>query len=152
MTPEEAQQKLADGRRIFEQLGGVALSFALACQLPETVDDLPIHELERIWWDQFEARHREWLIVLNGHDQPRPIKKLGGLTLDGGASVIVCDNKVLALLTPLGEQWFYDPDTEARMEQDDVSYWRTELLEALYTRLTETGKDLPPLEEIRDGN
>lgn len=154
MDNHEAQRREAEGRQILEQLGGVALTYAFGCQLPETVDGHPISELERLWYDQFDHAHREWLIVLNGYADGRPIKSVG-MTLEGGAGLVVCDNKVLAKLTPLGEQWYADPDTGERFQQgrdeEEVSYFRTQILEAMYWRLTTTGKDLPPLEEIRDG-
>lgn len=153
MTNKNADQRVAEGRQILEQLGGVALTYAFGCELPGVVDDLPMGELERLWYDQFEAGHREWTVILNGHDHARPIKALNGLEIEGGAGLVVCDDAILCKLTPLGEQWFFDPDTEERFQHEaETSYFRTQLLEAMYERLTANGKELPPLEEIRENN
>lgn len=149
MDEHEAQRTTEEGRELLDALGDVPITYGFACELPAAQDE-PLSELDTIWHDRFEAVDRDWLVVLNGRDRHDTID-LAGVTYDlpGGAAVVICDDTVLARVTPVDVTWHLDPDTgEPVQEGRDVYYWDDQLLEALHTRLTENGKDLPSIEEI----
>lgn len=157
MDKHEAQRRKAEGAALLEQLGEVPVAYGLGCTLPAAHDE-PLEELERIWYDLFETGDREWLVILNGESEGREIGSIG-MTLEAGAAFVVCDGTKLAHLTPLHVSWFFDPDSGDRLEGDvdvdedeadgeAIREWEDTLLEALHTRLTEKGKELPPLSEI----
>ena len=147
MDKHEAKRRKAGGEAILEQLGDVPVAYGFACELP-AVHGEPLHELDRVWYDRFEAVDREWFIVLNGMETGALIQSLG-LNVPGGAAVIVCDETRLGTVTPLGVTWLTDPDTGDPLEDEgDVRYWDDQVIEALHTRLTEKGKELPDLQKI----
>lgn len=151
MDNHEAQRKKRDGDEILEALGDVPVAYGFGCELP-AVHGEPLHELDGLWHDHFDARDRNWLVILNGDDEFREIESLG-LLLEAGAGLIVCDDTVLSMVTPLGVTWFFDPDTGDPLEdEDDIRYWDDQLIETLHARLTEKGKDLPDVDEIISKN
>ncbi|UTF56003.1 hypothetical protein [Natronosalvus rutilus] len=154
MGEQAAQRKAAEGEAIIDQLGGVPVTYALACELPGAHGE-PLSSLERIWYDRFEEEGHDWVVILNGYDHVRQITSVD-TALEGGAALIVCDNTVLCKLTPIGLLPFGDPETGETMvageDGEAVVNWRWELLWALHARLTEKGKDLPPLHEIMSKN
>lgn len=151
MDKHEAQRKKREGDEILQALGDVPVAYGFTCELPAAHDE-PLHELDRLWYDHFDARDRNWMFILNGDDDVREIESLG-LLLEAGAGFVICDNTLLAKVTPLGVSWFFDPDTGDSLTADvdgdqEVRYWDDQVIEVLHDRLTEKGKDLPPLQEI----
>jgi len=147
MDKHEAKRKKREGDAILEALGDVPVAYGFTCELP-AVHDEPLHELDRLWYDHFDAGDRNWMFILNGADDVREIESLG-LLLDAGAAFIVCENALLGKVTPLGVTWFFDPDTGDHLEDEaDVRYWDDLVIETLHGRLTEMGKELPDLQEI----
>lgn len=147
MDTHEAQRRKAEGEQLLEQIGDVPVAYGFACDLPAAHGE-PLREIERIWYDRFEAVDRDWVVILNGEDSSVVIGSLE-LPVPGGAAVIVCDDTCLGTITPLGVKWVADPDTGDDLEKEtDIRYWDDQMIEALYIRLTEKGKDLPDLSEI----
>lgn len=138
---------MEEGEQLLEQIGDVPVAYGFACELPAAHGE-PLRELQRIWYDRFEAVDRDWMVILNGEDTAVVLESLG-LPVPAGAAVVVCDDTCLGTITPLGVKWVSDPDTGDDLAgETDVRYWDDQLLEALHTRLTEKGKDLPDLSDI----
>lgn len=155
MDEQAAQQRADAGQSVIDDLGGVPVSYALACELPGAHGE-PLSELERIWYDRFEEEGHDWVVILNGYDHVRRIKSLD-FPLEGGAALVVCDSTLLCRLTPLGLLAYADPETGDPINHDvddgeTLATWRWELLWALHARLTAKGKDLPPLHDIVSKN
>lgn len=151
MDKHEAQRKKREGDQILEALGDVPVAYGFTCELPAAHGE-PLHDLDRLWYDHFEVGGRTWCFILNGDDDIREIESIE-LLLEAGAAFVICDNSLLAKLTPPGVDWFFDPDTGDSLTADvdgdnDVRYWDDHLIETLHARLTEKGKDLPDLQEI----
>jgi len=152
MNPEEAERKRQQGEQMLEQLGDIPVNYAFACELPAAHGE-PIEDLDKVWYDRFEHDHRDWMVILNGDDRNREIDALGEV-LEAGAAYIVCDSTRLVKLTPVHGRWYFDADTGDRLtgeNESDVSYWDEALTAALHHRLVTKGKDLPPLEDMFDG-
>jgi len=146
MDKHEAQQKKREDDQILEALGDVPVAYGFTCELPAAHDE-PLHELDRLWYDHFDAGDRNWMFILNGDDDVREIESLG-LLLEAGAVFIICENTLLGKVTPLKLTWFFDPDTGDRLKNEvDVRYWDDLVIKTLHARLTEMGRDLPDLQE-----
>lgn len=147
MAKHEHARKVSTGDQLLEQLGDVPVAYGFACELP-AVDGEPLSELDQLWHDRFEHADRDWLFILNGNADHREIESLD-TALEGGTAFVVCDETPLARVTPLGVKWYFDPDTGQEVAgEKEVRYWDDQLIEALHSRLTEKGKELPPLQEI----
>lgn len=144
MDEQEAQAVLEEGESIIDDLGGVPVAYALACELPG-VHGKPLSELETIWHDRFTEEGRDWVVILNGYDHARHIEAVD-VSIQGGAALVICDETLLVMLTPIGVLPFGNPSTGGPLDDDEaLADWRWELLWALHARLTGKGKDLPPL-------
>lgn len=145
MDEHEAQRRKEEGKQLLEALGDAPITYGFACMLPG-VDGTPLSELDRLWYDRFQAVDREWLVVVNGRDQHERLDSLD-TTLEGGTALVVTDGVVLATLTPVGVTWHRDPDSGGDPGAD-VAYWDDHVLAALHNRLVERGKDLPDLSTL----
>lgn len=143
MTDNNAEPRTE--QEVFEEIARqIPISYALACELP-SIHDEALSDLDQIWYDRFETRDRDWLVVINAMEEDTVIEPLGvSDPLEAGGVFIVCDDTVLVRLLPVGAHWYQDPDTGEEVSDEEIdAYWDDEIIHAVFNRLTENGKDLP---------
>lgn len=154
---EERVDRLGNG--FLDEFGGeIPTAYGLACELPAG-HDKPLSSIDRLWYDCFDHRDRDWIFIVNGSDECQEIDSLG-LLLEAGAVFVVCDTSLLAKLSPHRITWFVDADSGERLTRTDesdkanIAYWSDELLRVLHARLTNLGdaEDPPPLDAILAGD